>query len=169
MGSNVDPPLCPFRWNRRSLAGVILLVFIGRRRTPAGLWPLIALIVAGCSTAPEAVESRPELPRCGPNEDVYLPISQGPDEFESQSSDALECFLSSLEVGEQAEMEFILLGAEGEEYRAILQAFEDETVDYFRENDWGWEIYEGCSGFSLPEPGIPDVSSCDSTDIDEPG
>lgn len=95
--------------------------------------------------------------------------SHSPGEFESQSSDALDCFLSSLEIGERVEMEFTLLGAEGEECRSILQAFEDGTVDYFRENDWGWEVYDGWSEFSLPEPRVPEVSSCDSTEIDGPG
>jgi len=130
---------------------------------------MVALLVVGCAAAPEGVASRPDIPKCAPNQDVFLPVFQGPDEFESQSSEALDCFLSSLESGEAAELEFTLLGVEGEEYRSVLQTFEDGTVDFFRENDWGWELYEGCSEFSLPEPGIPSVTSCDSTEIDGPG
>lgn len=139
-------------------------------RTSVGSWLIVALLVAGCSAAvPEAVESRPELPGCAPNGDVFVPIRQGPEEFESQSGDAIECFLSSAESGEPAELEFILLGTEGEEYRSILQTLEDGTVNYFRENDWGWELYLGCSEFSMPDPGIPEVSSCESTEINSPG
>lgn len=146
-----------------------ILVFIRRPRTFVGSWLAVALLVAGCSAVPEAVESRPELPRCAPNGDVFLPVSQGPDEFESQSGDAVECFLVSADNGGPAELEFILLGTEGEEYRSILQTFEDGTVDYFRENDWGWELYRGCLEFSLPDPGIPEVSGCESTEVDSPG
>jgi len=60
---------------------------------------MVPLLVAGCAAAPEAVESRPDLPKCAQNLDVFLPVFQGPDEFESQSSEALDCFLSSLESG----------------------------------------------------------------------
>ncbi len=71
-----------------------------------------------------------------------------------------------MENGEPAELEFVLMGVEGEEYQAIVQVFDDDTVDYFRENDWGWELHVGCRGISFPEPGIPEVNACELTQVD---
>lgn len=143
---------------------------IRRPRTFVKSSLIAAFLVVSCSgAAPEVVESRPEVPSCAPNGEVYIPILQGPAESESHSADAIECLLTSAENGDPAELEFTLVGTEGEEYRSILQTLEDGTVNYFRESDWGWELYLGCPEFSMPDPGIPQVSGCESTDIDGPG
>ena len=132
------------------------------------LGPLLAVLVVGCGGTPDIVSSRPSLPSCAVDTDVFLPIRQGPGEAAEQSGEALDCFTSKLESGERVELAFILLGAEGQKYRAILQALENGSVNYFTENDWGWEIYQGCSEFSLPEPGVPSVGGCDAVQIDGP-
>ena len=129
----------------------------------------LAMLLAGCGGVPAVVESRPELPDCAQDLEVYLPVRQGPDGSEEQSQSALDCFLAETALGEQAELEFILMGTEGEEYRSVIQTFEDGTIDYYRENDHGWEIYLGCSQLTVPEPGIPEVGGCDSVDADDPG
>jgi hypothetical protein len=100
---------------------------------------------------------------------VYLPVRQGPEPLEAHSQEALACFVTATETGEETELEFILMGTEGEEYRSILQTFEDGTIDYHRQNDWGWEIYLGCSQLTVGVPEIPEVTDCDSVDADGPG
>jgi hypothetical protein len=131
---------------------------------------VLATLLAACSGAvPSIVETRPNLSDCAQGQEVYLPVRQGPDASEDQSQTALACFLDEVALGEEAELEFILIGTEGEEYRSILQKFADGTLDYFRENDWGWEIYLECTQFLVEVPEIPEVSGCDSVEIDGPG
>ena len=125
-------------------------------------WTLLA---SGCSGTPESVSTRTSLPTCNEDADVYLPAGQGPGDNEQVSLQALDCFTASLDSDQRAELAFILMGAEGERYQAILQSPGDGKVNYFRENDWGWEVYLGCAEFSLPEPRIPEVAECDSVDI----
>jgi hypothetical protein len=97
---------------------------------------------------------------------VYLPAGQGPGDDAQVSLQALDCLTSSLDNERQAELAFTLMGAEGERYQAILQSPGDGNVNYFRENDWGWEVYLGCAKLSLPEPVIPEVAECDSVDVE---
>lgn len=129
------------------------------------LWIATLLVVVGCA-ASAGFPTRPDLPDCAPDQQVYLPARQGPDEFEAQSNEALDCFMTGVEDSEPAELEFILLGVEGQEYRSLLQSLDDGTVNFIRKTDRGQETHLGCSDFSVPEPGIPEVGNCDSVEGD---
>lgn len=142
---------------------------MSQKRRVVSIGLVVAILLAACRSAPPVVESRPDLPDCAEGQEVYLPVRQGPDVAEEPSQRAINCFLAETALGEEAELEFILLGTEGEEYRSILQTFEDGTVDYFRENDWGWEIYLRCKELTVEVPEIPEVGGCDSVEVDGPG
>jgi len=107
----------------------------------------ISLLTVACSASsvPDAATSRPDLPRCLEQAQVYLPVTQGPEEGRETTQHALDCFWSDVVAGQPVELEFTLLGTEGEEYQAVIQHLEDGTVNYFRETDGGWVISIGCS------------------------
>ncbi len=123
------------------------------------------MILGGCAGIPETVSTRPTTPVCDENADVFLPPRQAPEISQQISLQALDCFTSSLDTGRQAELDFTLLGTEGERYQAILQALGDGTVNYFRESDRGWELHLRCSRFFLSAPLIPKVDGCDSVQL----
>ncbi len=121
-----------------------------------------ALVVGSCTPVPDTVSERPDLPSCSPNEKIFLPPGQGPgpDDDAGAASLAIECLTSAWKSGDAAELNFTLMGAEGQQYRAIIQVLDDSTVNYFHELDRGWATYEGCWNISFPEPGIPDPIKC---------
>lgn len=120
------------------------------------------LVLGGCTAIPKAVSERPSVPLCAPNEEIFLPPGQSPDGDAEAAVLAMDCVTSASKSGEAAELDFTLMGTEGEENRAIIQVREDSLVDYFRQSDSGWEIYLGCSEISFPDPGIPEPIKCDS-------
>lgn len=132
-----------------------------KKRTIRTVGVLVALsmTLTACSQVPQEVKSRDRLPACT-REDVYAPPQQGPEDREDDSIEAFECFAEANSALEPAEIEFTLLGTEGERYQAILQTTSDGTVNYFRELDSGWELATGCTSFEFLEPGIPMVSNC---------
>lgn len=120
---------------------------------------LTAVAVAGCG-APDFVEDRVQLDSCSPDEPVYVPVAQGPDAAEPRSQTALDCFVSAADDGRDVEFAFLLMGAEGERYEAVLQTMSDGSVNYYRETDHGWIGYETCETLEWPEPGVPTVADC---------
>jgi hypothetical protein len=128
---------------------------------------LAVLVLGACTAVPDAVSERPSLPSCAPDEEIFFPPGQGPgpgDDAEAALR-AIDCLTSAWESGQEAELEFTLMGTEGQEYRAIIQVLGVSSVDYFRESDGGWEFYAGCSNISFPEPGIPEPIKCESTTL----
>lgn len=126
----------------------------------------VAVLFAACGGVPAEVADRPIVPACDINGVVYLPPGQGPGDDIANGTAAVRCLDSAWTTGEPAELEFILMGTEGEQYQAIVQVMGGSIVNYYRENDWGWEIHLGCSEFSLVEPGIPEVAGCASQKLD---
>lgn len=130
----------------------------------AVLVALAVLVLAGCTPEPNAVSERPSLPSCSPDEAIFLPPGQGVGAVDDPDAAllAIRCLESAWKLGEARELDFTLMGVEGQGYRAIVQVFDDSTVDYLREWDEGWEIYVGCSGIAFPQPGVPDPINCES-------
>lgn len=130
---------------------------------------MVAVVLASCSalpnSIPEVVATRHRLPACGEPGEVFLPIQQGPEATRGASLAAIACFQSNVAAQRGAELEFTLLGIEGQQFRAILQVLDDGTVNYFREVERGWEFHLGCSDFSMPAPGIPRVANCTPDDV----
>ncbi len=124
-----------------------------------GVLVALSMTLTACSQVPLEVKSRDRLSACT-REDVYAPPQQGPEVSEDDSIEAFECFAEANFAREPAEIEFTLLGTEGERYQAILQTTSEGTVNYFRELDSGWELATGCKRFEFLEPGIPMVSDC---------
>ncbi len=125
----------------------------------------IALVFGACTEAlghlPSFVADRPATEAdCGPNQPVYLPARQAPEERVDESFLALKCMLTEIRNTRSAELQFILLGTEGERYDAYLQSHADGTLNYYRETVDGWIGHEGCRGIEWPEPGIPRVGAC---------
>lgn len=122
--------------------------------------PLAGALLVGCSPSmPQQVAERVDLPDCGTGE-VYAPPRQGPSDTEDASTAGFECLASAHANQEPAELEFVLLGTEGQRYTAILQTLDNGTVDYFREWDGGWEVQTGCEEFGIDEIGFPWVEQC---------
>lgn len=126
-------------------------------------WLALTALLVGCAGLPDSVADRPTVPICAEDENIFLPPGQGPgpgDDAEAARK-AIDCVLSAAEAGKLAELDFTLMGAEGERYRAIIQVLGTSNIDFFRESDFGWEIYEGCREISFPEPGIPEPIECE--------
>jgi hypothetical protein len=122
---------------------------------------LVTAAVWGFADNPRAGTVRSDRGDCTGEHIVYAPPRQGPDESERASVEAFECFESARLSGEPTEIDFILLGTEGEHYRANLRSTGDGEVDYERENDWGREVYRGCADYEMVDPGIPEVGRCE--------
>lgn len=122
-------------------------------------------LVAGCAGLPESVADRPSVPVCAEDEEIFLPPGQGPGDDAEAAQTAIDCIMSAAEAGDPAELDFTLMGAEGQRYRAIIQVLGTSNIDYFRESDFGWEIYEDCQEISFPEPGIPEPIECEATTL----
>lgn len=129
----------------------------------AVLMALAVLVLGGCTDVSEAVLVRPSLESCAPEEEIFLLPGQGLGDNAEAALLAIDCLESAWDSGDAVELDFTLLGTEGQEYRAIIQVLGDSTVDYFRETDEGWATYVGCWNISFPEPGIPDPIKCEST------
>ena len=127
-------------------------------------WLTVAvfLVGAGCTGLPDSVTDRPNLPACAQEEDIFLPPGQGPGDDAEAALMAIDCVTSASEAGKLAELDFTLMGTEGERYRAIVQVLGTSNIDYFREFDSGWGIYEDCRDIAFPEPGIPEPIECES-------
>jgi hypothetical protein len=74
---------------------------------------------------------------------------------------AVECFEAAVEAQEPRELQFVLMGTEGEEFDAVLQT-QDGRVDYYRESGivGEWQIFIGCIEFSFDPQSFPDVANC---------
>jgi len=75
---------------------------------------------------------------------VYVPPRQGPTDSAAASRRAIECFEDAVEAQEPRELEFVLMGTEGEEFDAVLQT-QGGSVDYYRESRivGEWQIFTG--------------------------
>lgn len=127
-------------------------------------WLALAIFLfgAGCTGLPDSVADRPTLPVCAQDENIFLPPGQGPGDDAEAAQMAIDCVMSASEAGKLVELDFTLMGTEGERYHAIVQVLGKSKIDYFRESDFGWEIYENCWGISFPEPGIPEPIKCEA-------
>jgi hypothetical protein len=129
----------------------------------ATLLVLAIWLAGGCTAVPDAVTERPDLPSCAPDEAIFLPPGQGVGDVDDPEAAlrAIDCINSAWEAGEAMELEFTLMGVEGQEYRAIIQVFADSSVDYFTKTDEGWAAYLGCWSIAFPDPGVPDPIKCE--------
>lgn len=132
----------------------------GMRRTAEAV--ALATLIGGCAQPPSAVLDRPELPTCDGGATVFIPPRQGPESAETSSMDAIECFRSAVSDGAEAELAFILVGIEGDQFDAVLQT-QNGSVSYFRESEFvgNWIMHENCDGFVFDnESQIPEVTGC---------
>ena len=128
------------------------------------LFALASAALSACSSVPDVVTNRDKLPECTTDE-VYAPPQQGPSNATDASTQAFDCFVQANDALQPVELAFTLLGTEGERYQAILQTTDAGTINYYREIDDGWEIYENCIQFEIISPGVPTVSQCENTDV----
>jgi hypothetical protein len=74
---------------------------------------------------------------------------------------AFDCFAEARAAGEDAKVDFLLLGTEGETDRAALQT-RDAAVDYIRRTGViDWEVSTGCLECEVQPPGFPEVARCE--------
>ena len=125
---------------------------------------LVAVSSAGCVALPDEVANRPDLPGCHGEGMVYVPPRQGPADSEAASMRAIDCFEAAVEARESRELDFTLMGTEGDEFDAVLQT-QDGIVDYYRESGivGEWQIFTGCVDFSFDPQSFPNVANCGGT------
>lgn len=104
----------------------------------------------------------PPQPSCGSGGKIYLPSGQSPERYEDNSEAAADCILSAYMRAEPAELSFVLLGVEGEEYPALLQILPSGLVNYAVSSGSDVSVHEECSLLEWPFPGVPDVAGCAS-------
>lgn len=123
-----------------------------------------AVLVTACNATPLPGDP---FPACDGGDPIYLPPRQGPDEFEASSLEAMACFAEAHEGGIEADLTFVALGVEGQEFDAMLRTHSDGTVDYFIEEEgagatWQW----ACRRFAFVDPDLPDLGDCRDTPPD---